>query len=186
MGIRFSGVPPFPVTFYEAFPMTNRQIPARDVARLKQASHVLVQKVGGVKAAADLTQATASRISEACSEHHPTRWLTLVQIADLEAVADDAVVTTALAEISGKQVQGHDPGRPQDMHQHLVHIIIETGDVERLLAAALQDGKLTPHEVRGLRSKIKNAIAGLQALDDDLRRQEAGQTALHPSLSAVK
>jgi hypothetical protein len=162
--------------------MFNRQIPARDAKALKQASHQLIETVGGVKAAADLTQATPSRMSEACSEHYPNRWLTLIQIADLEAVAGQCPVTEVLGEIAGKQLHGHDPARPEDMHQHLAHIIIVTSDVESLLARSLQDGKLTAVEVRALRKGTKNAIARLEALDDDLRRHDVAR----PSLAEVK
>jgi hypothetical protein len=171
--------------------MFNRQIPARDAQSLKQASQNLIAKLGGVRHAAELTQTTASRISEACSEHHENRWLSLVQVADLEAVAGEAIVTRCLAEIAGQYLAGHEPATPQDMHQHLAHIIVEASDVASLLATALQDGKLTVAEVRALRGKTKAAMDRVQSLDDDLRRIAGAvgpsmAPSLAPSLAAVK
>ena len=150
--------------------LAARQIAARDVHQLKKASAALVQRVGGCMAAAGLAQTTASRISEAVSEFHPNRFLSLVQVADLEAVAGDPLVTRALAEVAGCSLSRVEAQRPLHPSDHLVHILIVAGDVERELAEGLRDGKLDAAEEARVLASAGDAIDRLQRLRADLLR----------------
>ncbi len=144
--------------------MLTRQISGREAHALKLASQQLVEAAGGVKAAAELTQASASRMSEAVSPWHDNRWLTLVQVADLEAVSGQPVITRALASMAGFALAPTDPARPQDMHQVLAHIVLETSDVTTALSAAMADGKVDAREAATVKAEAQGAIIAMQQL----------------------
>lgn len=164
----------------------SRQIPKRDADALKAASMILVEKAGGVARAAALTSTSHSRLSEAASPWHDNRWLSLIHIADLECVAGEPVITRVLAELSGFVLVPNDATRPQDFHQHLAHIIIETSDVEKLLATALNDGHVSRDEARRGALEAQQAIDRLQALKADFDRAAVAAKPHTSTLAAVK
>lgn len=146
--------------------MTTRQIPQRDVLALKQASHDLVEAAGGVAKAAAATQATVSRLSEACSPWHDNRFLTLIQIADLECVTGQPIVSRVLAGLSGQGLTPLEAPRPKSMAEHFAAVVIEFADVQRALAQGLQDGALDATERHNLDhecNQLMEVIHGLQA-----------------------
>ena len=153
--------------------MSNRQIPKRDADELKRASTQLVERAGGVSEAARLTQATPSRVSEAISQFHDARWLSLIQVADLECATGEPVITRALAGMAGFELVARERAPQIDMHRHLTHIITECGDVERQLSTALQDGHIDAGERRALREQVRLALVGLRRLDADLADDHA-------------
>ncbi len=167
--------------------ISHRQIPKREADALKAASHSLVEASGGVIKAAGHTQSSPSRLSEAVSPWHENRWLSLIHVADLECVAGAPLVTRVLAQMAGYDLVSQlENARPQDFHQHLAHIIIETGDVESHLAKALEDGTVTRAEaLQGLR-ETQQAIARLQNLEADFRRIAKVDVKSPVSLAAVK
>ena len=161
--------------------MNTRQIPQRDALALKQASGELVKLAGGVSAAAQLTQASQSRVSEAISEWHDNRWLSLVQVADLEAATGQPVLARALALLAGFDLAPRQAPRAQSMHQHLIDVISSTGTLESEIARAMADGEVSEPERLALRRDVRLALDRLQALDADLTR-----AAPTPSLAAVR
>jgi hypothetical protein len=164
----------------------SRQIPQRDADALKAASHTLVDKAGGVAKAAQLTATSHSRLSEAASPWHDNRWLSLIHIADLECAAGEPVITRALAQLSGFVLVPAGRQIPQDFHQHLAHIIIETSDVESLLATALKDGVVSRAEAQRGVQETQQAIDRLQALQADFVRVSGGGASDISKLVAVK
>jgi hypothetical protein len=150
--------------------MSIRQISGREASDLKTASQQLVEAAGGVKLAADLTQASASRMSEAISSFHDTRWLTLVQVADLEATTEQPIITRTLAAMAGFDLVPREAARSLDMHHHLARVVKETGDATSALSQALADGKLDAAEIARVQREVEEGIAALQALMLDCDR----------------
>ena len=137
------------------------QIPARDMEAVKRASFALAAKAGGIAQAAASVGIAASRLSEACSIHHSDRWLNLLNIAELEVVADDPVVTRALASISGFDLVPQQAGPHMDLHQQLALLSRQAGGLTAGLAEALGDGKIDAKESKALLSASNNLITEL-------------------------
>lgn len=149
--------------------MVIRQIPGRDCDTLKRACGPAVDKVGGVRRAAELLHLSASRVSEAASPFHDERWLSLLHAAELDACAGQPIIARALADLSGYDLVQREEFKPQDMHHHLARIVVECGDVSSQLSSALADGEGTDAERAGLSREIDQAVERLQALKSDLR-----------------
>jgi hypothetical protein len=156
--------------------MNISHIPRRDAERLKIASAKLVEQVGGVVAAGRICGCPHNKISDAISHFHDDKWLSLKRVAELEAEAEDPIVTEALADMLGMALSPREPVKPKAPHEHLVTIITTTGDVESGLAGALKDGRLDQSEIATLDRDCSLAILALQQLQAQLRHTRGNAT----------
>jgi len=151
-----------------------RQIPERDAIALKEAARALVEKVGGVRAAAALLRRSASRISEAIDVHHMDRWLNLEQVAELECKAEAPIVTRALASLHHLQVERAPTPLVAPWNERLAHIIATCSKVESDLAVSNSDNVIDLKEARAMSAPVDEAIAALDSLRQALDKVKRG------------
>lgn len=77
------------------------EISNTDRAAIKTATRLLVQRVGGLEAAASVCRYAKSALAETYDLHRMDRSMPADVIADLESVAGAPVVTEVLARLSG-------------------------------------------------------------------------------------
>lgn len=127
----------------------------RDYAALKTAFRRLVDKIGGVEAAASYCRVHFSKIAEYYSPNHPLRFVPADVIADLEAAAEEPIVTRELARIAGYTMTPFDAsGDP--MHSALGAALRESAEAAACGLDALGDGVVSDDEA---------AIIGAHAAD---------------------
>ncbi|WP_108661059.1 phage regulatory CII family protein [Acuticoccus kandeliae] len=154
-----------------------RELPEADYLKLKAASRDLVRAVGGVTKAAQVTRLDAGRISRAAS-NNDSSFLPLDVVADLEAHAEDPIVTRVLAGMSGFTVVPDEvtPSRSSPL-QLLTAVVKEGADVVATLTEAYADGELDLDEIAMAQEQIRQdmeALANLNKRLADLAREKAG------------
>lgn len=148
----------------DSLPVTFRQIPATDAARLKAAMADLVQMAGGVTAAAEALQMPPSRVSEAASAYHMDRWFNILHIAELECVTGQPVMATLLADLSDCEVVPRVAKPQPSLHDAIARHAREAGEVQAVVMQALADGNVTAREADAIRREIDDDIKALQDL----------------------
>ncbi|MCF3935049.1 hypothetical protein L1787_16720 [Acuticoccus sp. M5D2P5] len=152
-----------------------RELPRNDYLKIKAACRDLVRAVGGVTRAAAITRLDAARISRACSPNDSS-FLPIDVIADLEAHAEDPIVTRTLASLSGFTVIPDEATRPAGSPlQHLAAVAKEHADVVSSISNAYADGEFDADEISAAQDEVREAMEALanlnQALAEKARRK---------------
>lgn len=71
------------------------------IAAIKTATHLLIDRVGGLAAAASACNKSVSRLSELQSRNHPDAIMPLDTVLMLEVVAGEPILTGAIARLQG-------------------------------------------------------------------------------------
>jgi hypothetical protein len=146
--------------------------PLRDLRGLKAASRLVVEAVGGYEAAsAALGGYSTGRLAEACSPHHPDRWLRLQHVALLEALAEDPRITAELARLAGQVLRPRAPAAgcaTQQMHQ----AVAEMGATIAVWGQALADGRMDAAERAALDRQLGDLERRVAAARGALRQAE--------------
>lgn len=131
-----------------------RQHAASEYLRLKAEFKSLVRRVGGVEAAASLTDVSAQRISEYGNPHRTGDWPRADVIMDLEAFDGSSTVSALMHKLSANTPcgAGYDP------EEFLLHIQAEVGDVARVTIDAAADNDWTLAEYDKLLSEMSDVM----------------------------
>lgn len=149
-----------------------RQLTASDIASLKTATRALVQRVGGLHAAATVTRVGASALAEYYDPHAVDRLAPVDVVADLERVAAEPLVSDAMARLAGCTLQpmGHAAGSDA---RAIAGVFREVGQLGERWATAMEDGATSAGErdavqleLVDLQRAVGAAIAVLRARSD--------------------
>lgn len=150
----------------------------RDLA-IKGALKDLVRACGGQVRAAAITGSHQSVISDACSINHMDKSLRLDHVAILEADAGKPIVTRALADLAGCDVQERTVAIGKaSMMEDAAQMSRAFGEMQAKFMTAIEDGRLDPVEQALVRGCIRELRERLNAFE--------AQTANVTTVRAVK
>lgn len=146
----------------------KHMLQAEQLAALKTATRVLIARVGGLVAAASVCRLEVARLSECQSQNHPGSLLPIDVVLQLEAVAEDAVVTGALARLQGLSVGSADACPRVDIGRSVAAASRSAGAAAATFLEAMADGQVDARERVALRKHFEDvrdaANASLAAL----------------------
>jgi Phage regulatory protein CII (CP76) len=150
-------------------PMANRSRIAtsqtRDYEDVKSAVAELIADVGGLEAAASLCRLQKSRLSRVASPLAQDAHLPIDVLIELESVASEPIVTSALARardhllISLSATESH-----SSWFVCIAKMAEETSDVFAAATQALQDGDLDKTEARVVLKEVDEALHAFACL----------------------
>jgi len=144
--------------------------------RLKAAARALVKKAGGQESAAMVTRASHQTLSRYGLPDDAT-FMPVDVVADLEADVGAPVITRVLADLAGCLLIAKPAGDGTDpvWIARLSRLAKESGEAIAAIGHALEDGAITPEEIRDqrLRDEVREAAEALAAVDLALARIEA-------------
>lgn len=79
----------------------SRYLPTSDYLKLKSAFRRLIKHCGGYEAASEATRVAYQTLQKYASSEHPEIFAPADVVADLEAVADNPIVSEVLARLNG-------------------------------------------------------------------------------------
>lgn len=134
-----------------------REITVTDRAAMKTATRRLVQRVGGIEAAATVCRYAKSAIAETYDPQRMDRTMPIDVVADLEAVAEAPLVTEVLARLSGHALMpiGQAGGLEA---QAIAEVGRRASDVFAAWASAHADAQVTDAE----RQRVAGELLQLQ------------------------
>lgn len=132
-------------------------------AALKTAARVLIQRLGGIDAAATCTRVGRSNLAEYGSLHHPDRHMPVDVVADLEMIAGEPLVTAALARAAGFTLVPLALPSGGDAVLHLQRVAGQSGTVLSSAVAALSDGTIDADEREALLAQLDDLRAAVGA-----------------------
>lgn len=118
-----------------------RQIDDLALRGLKTAMRALVQRVGGLEAAATVTRVRPSQLASYYDPHQPQQLMPADVVADLEHVAGEPLVTAQLARLAGHMLLPMSPGFGSEARA-IAAVFQETGELGARWASAMDDGQL--------------------------------------------
>ncbi len=130
-----------------------RQISDTEVRSLKTATRALIQRVGGLHAAATVTRVNASVLAEYYDPNAAERLVPADVAADLERVAGEPVVTAQLARMAGHALLPLQAGQGTDAAA-IGRVFAECGQLGAAWAAAMEDGRISAVEAERLMSEL--------------------------------
>lgn len=150
-----------------------RQIDEVDIRSLKTAFRALIQRVGGLDAAATVTRVRASQLAAYYDPHQPQQLMPADVVADLEHVAGEPLVTAQLARLAGHLLLPMAAG-PGSEARAIAAVFQEAGELGARWASAMEDGRLDDAELEGVQTELADlhraagaAMALLQARRSD-------------------
>lgn len=137
----------------------------------KVAFRLLVDRLGGLDAAAAASGRKRSALAECYSLDHPDRFPSVQMVLRLERVAERPLVTAVLARAAGHTLAGDtgraDGGAPRLLRQ----FVADSHEVAIETLAALDDGKIDEAEARTLLGGLDAAERSLAAARAAIRRR---------------
>jgi hypothetical protein len=149
--------------------MTDRHFaPTPRQRHHKRLARKLVERVGGVEAAALFCRLGKSQLSD-CQNPNVAAFLPGDVIEELEAVAGEPVYTAGLADMADHVLLPKlDAGEDSDgLASSVIALTDELGDVAREIRSALRDRKVEPPEAR----RALEQLAELERASAALRRK---------------
>lgn len=117
---------------------------------LKTAVAVLLRRVGGLEAAASATRVGVSKLSEYQSRRMEDRHMPVDVVADLEAVAEEPLVTAALARLAGYTLVKIEGATTGDVVTPVQRVTRDAGELAAQLMEAIADQHISAGEGDGL------------------------------------
>lgn len=130
-----------------------RQIDDVDMRALKTAFRALVQRVGGLDAAATVTRVRPSQIAAYYDPNQPQQLMPADIVADLERVAGEPLVTAQLARLAGHMLVPMMAGLGSEARA-IAAVFQETGELGARWASAMEDGHLDDAEVGRVQTEL--------------------------------
>lgn len=131
--------------------------------RLKAAMHDLIDRAGGIERAAELCSYSKSAVGRwHC--RHAEDFMPLAAVLTLEAETGSPLVTRAMAGLNGLECSAAPTGEAHVMGAY-VQLTAATATLNAEVAAAVQDGVLTPSE----QTRIDQAASAVDASTESLR-----------------
>jgi hypothetical protein len=144
--------------------------------RLKAAVRKLVKTAGGQESAATITRASHASLSRYGMPDDPN-FMPIDIVADLEADVGAPEVTRMLADLAGYLLVAKPPvaGGDPAWVARLSALAKESGEAISAIGQALEDGAVTPEEIRdlSLRKELRDAMEALASIDHALVEIEA-------------
>lgn len=126
---------------------------------LKDATARLIEAVGGLKSAAELSRVGVSQLHAYAAEDQPTTYMPVDIARALEAASGQPSITHCLAAAGGYTLHRQDNG------DGAIHTTIkEVGDVLSTLGQALADGQIDRDEASALIREIDEAMTQMTGL----------------------
>lgn len=144
-----------------------------DIFKLKAITRRLIERAGGYEAAASLCRVCKSRLWEYASSQgpHMKKIIPIDVVCDLEADVGEAILSSELVRMA----QEKGAGTPaKDFSLHFVELTSKFGQAGESLAQALEDGVLTPAELKEYGDKLGAGIDHARAVRDRVRQEEHG------------
>jgi hypothetical protein len=126
-----------------------RLLTATELAAVKTASRALVERLGGLEAAALVCRYNPPALSEACSLHRTDRTLPADVVADLERAAGEPLVTRLLARLQGQALVPMVNASTVEARA-IAALFRQFGAVSETYAAGMEDAVLSPAERQAL------------------------------------
>lgn len=143
-------------------------------AMLKAAVRRLVEKSGGVEAAALVVERSAAAVSNWQNVNHDCL-PNVEQVARLEQHAGEAPVTRYLASVSGYVLSRAFPEPPSACPRgHVGRLCSELGTVAAKVEQSLSDNHLTTAELQDIRRALDRLISAGDKFRDDTHGMEPG------------
>ncbi|WP_338661756.1 hypothetical protein VQH23_16165 [Pararoseomonas sp. SCSIO 73927] len=120
---------------------------------LKVATRLLIEKVGGLEAAASCTRIGKSQIAN-CYSPTSDQHLPIDVVCRLEEIAGEPLVTKELARRSRHRLERLDDGKPGDAMKHVAAVATEMNDVLAAMAAGMSDGRLCAEDLGRLQREL--------------------------------
>jgi hypothetical protein len=154
----------------------SRRLSELAYARVKSMTRALVERVGGIEAAAMFTRVGRSHIAR-YYEPHGLEFMPADVVADLEDVAGAPILTRALADLAGYVLFPKPPSvADARWARELGRLAAETGDVMKRLGDSLaDDGRISAAEAARIRKEVGEAMAELAVIDATLLEIEDGR-----------
>lgn len=128
--------------------------------QLKRATEKLVKSLGGIEAAADILSKGVSTVGRWTTKHDRES-INLIDLHELEANADEPLVTMALARLAGG-VFVPLPSASIDgagLREKVIAIAEELGDVSQRVREALADEVMKSREADAVERELDDLIA---------------------------
>jgi hypothetical protein len=128
--------------------------------QLKRATEKLVKSLGGIEAAADILSKGVSTVGRWTTKHDRES-INLIDLHELEANADEPLVTMTLARLAGG-VFVPLPSASIDgagLREKVIAIAEELGDVSQRVREALADEVMKPREADAVERELDDLIA---------------------------
>lgn len=140
------------------------------IAAIKTATHLLIDRVGGLAAAASACNKSVSRLSEFQSRNHPDAIMPLDTALMLEMVAGEPIMTAVLARMQGFSVARPDATNTPEIGRAVALAARSAGAATAAFMEAQADGHIDAGEAAELRRHFETvrdsadaALAGLAA-----------------------
>lgn len=148
--------------------MISTRLGIEDLA-LKARARLLVERVGGLDAAAACTRVGRSQFAAYQSPHHD-QFMPADVIARLEEVAQEPLLTEELARRAGYALSRPQGDAAACISQALARLAKESADLHGAVALGLSDGQLCPadeaaieREAMQVKRVVNDLLAGLWA-----------------------
>jgi hypothetical protein len=152
-----------PELFRAGWAMTGVVLDAQGVAALKTATRALVARLGGLEAAASVCRLQVSRLAECQSLNHPGALLPIDVVVQLEAVAEEPVVSRVLLGALGLGVAVPGEAVGASIGQAVAAMTRGAGDAAAEFMEARADGVVDVAEETRLRERFTAVRDGADA-----------------------
>lgn len=136
--------------------MTPIREPAPEARPFKTLTRALIERLGGLDAAAATVRLGRSRLAD-CQHLHTDVVLPVDVVAKLEAVAGEPLITAELARRAGCVLVPVEPLAEGEDAELMAHIGRETGEAFAAYAEGMRDGRLCPED----RAKVARELGDL-------------------------
>lgn len=134
-----------------------RQLDDIEIRSLKTAFRALIQRVGGLDAAATVTRVRPSQLAAYYDPHQAQQLMPCDVVADLERVAGELLVTAQLARLAGHMLLPMAPAFGSESRA-IGQVFQESGELGARWASAMEDGQLDEAELE----RVLTELADLQ------------------------
>lgn len=137
--------------------MTPFRDPAPEARAFKTLTRALIERLGGLEAAAACSRLARSRLAD-CQHMHTEAFLPLDVVARLEAVAGEPLITQEMARRAGCVLVPVEPVAEGEDAELMAHIGREVGEAFAAYAAGMRDGSLDGED----RARLARELGDLQ------------------------
>lgn len=162
--------------------MTDRTLSAADQA-LKTLTRVLIERVGGLDAAASVLsngEGRAVRRSQLANYQNRNcdQFMPVDVVGRLEEVAEDVIVTEELARRRGLNLTRSTGSAGACIMTGLASVSRETSDLHTVTMQGLSDGHLSADDLIRIEQELQDLLRVASGLISDIRSRSAGIVAI--------
>ena len=120
---------------------------------LKVKARLLIERVGGLEAAASCTRIGKSQLAN-CQSAHSDQYLPIDVVCRLEEIVGEPIVTKELARRAHYRMERLDDGKPGDAMKYVADVAKEMNDVLAAMATGMADGRLCADDMARLQREL--------------------------------